>query len=108
MGMALRLLESKKGHGADRAGPADSSVRPAAWRPRAPSCDTARVGADEGYFGELVADTYDAHSASMFDPAVVGPAADTLAALTGDGRALEFAIGTGRIALPLAERGVPV
>jgi SAM-dependent methyltransferase len=88
-------------------GPADSSL-PAAWRRRAPSCDTARVGADEGYFGEHVADTYDEHSAGMFDPAVVGPAADALAELAGDGRALEFAIGTGRIALPLAERGVPV
>ena len=44
----------------------------------------------------------------MFDPAVVGPAVDLLAELAGDGRALEFAIGTGRIALPLAERGVRV
>src|SRR3954452_15063481 len=44
----------------------------------------------------------------MFDPEVVGPAADTLARLAGDGAALEFAIGTGRIALPLAERGVRV
>lgn len=61
-----------------------------------------------GYFGEHVAAAYDEHSASMFDPAVVGPAVDTLADLAGGGRALEFAVGTGRIALPLAERGVPV
>ena len=60
------------------------------------------------YFGERVAASYDEHSASMFDPAVVEPAADTLAELAGGGRVLEFAIGTGRIALPLAERGVPV
>jgi trans-aconitate methyltransferase len=66
------------------------------------------VGAEEGYFGERVAAVYDQHSASMFDPAVVAPAADLLAALAGDGEALEFAIGTGRIALPLAERGVRV
>jgi SAM-dependent methyltransferase len=66
------------------------------------------MAGDEGYFGEQVAETYDAHSASKFDPAVMGPAVDTLAELAGDGRALEFAIGTGRIALPLAERGVPV
>jgi SAM-dependent methyltransferase len=66
------------------------------------------VHADEGYFGERVAAVYDEHSASMFDPAVVAPAADRLAQLAGDGRALEFAVGTGRIALPLAERGVPV
>jgi SAM-dependent methyltransferase len=66
------------------------------------------MGADEGYFGERVAAIYDEHSANMFDPAVVGPAADRLAELAGDGGALEFAIGTGRIALPLAERGVRV
>jgi SAM-dependent methyltransferase len=66
------------------------------------------VGADEGYFGERVAAVYDAHSASMFDPAVVEPAVDRLAELAADGGALEFAIGTGRIALPLAERGVRV
>jgi SAM-dependent methyltransferase len=62
----------------------------------------------EGFFGERVAADYDEHSAGMFDAAVVEPAADKLAELAGDGRALEFAIGTGRIALPLAERGVPV
>ncbi len=66
------------------------------------------MGADEGYFGERVAATYDEHSASMFDSAVVGPAVDTLAELVSDGEALEFAIGTGRIALPLAQRGVRV
>ena len=44
----------------------------------------------------------------MFDPAVVEPAVDFLAALAGKGRALELGIGTGRIALPLAQRGVPV
>jgi SAM-dependent methyltransferase len=66
------------------------------------------VGADEGYFGERVAAVYDEHSASMFDRAVIEPAVDRLAELAGDGGALEFAIGTGRIALPLAERGVRV
>jgi hypothetical protein len=73
-----------------------------------PGWHTGPVGADEEYFGERVASTYDEHSAGMFDPAVVGPAADLLAQLAGDGAALEFAIGTGRIALPLAERGVRV
>jgi hypothetical protein len=66
------------------------------------------VGADEGYFGERVAAVYDEHSASMFDRAVIEPAVDRLAELAGDGGALEFAIGTGRIALPLAARGVRV
>src|SRR5438132_3154443 len=44
----------------------------------------------------------------MFDPAVVEPAVDFLAEIAGSGRALELGIGTGRIALPLARRGVPV
>jgi SAM-dependent methyltransferase len=63
---------------------------------------------DEGYFGERIAAAYDEQSASMFDLAVVGPAVDRLAELAGEGAALEFAIGTGRIALPLSERGVRV
>jgi SAM-dependent methyltransferase len=66
------------------------------------------VRADDGYFGERVAAVYDEDSAGMFDPAVVGPAVDLLAEFARDGRALEFAVGTGRIALPLAERGVRV
>jgi len=44
----------------------------------------------------------------MFDPEVVDPAVDFLAGLAGDGNALEFGVGTGRIALPLTQRGVPV
>jgi SAM-dependent methyltransferase len=66
------------------------------------------VSADEGYFGERVAAGYDERSTSMFDPAVVGPTVDLLAELARGGDVLEFAIGTGRIALPLAERGVRV
>ncbi len=61
-----------------------------------------------GYFDESVAATYDESSADMFAPAAVEPAVDVLAALAGSGRALELGIGTGRIALPLSERGVPV
>jgi len=60
-----------------------------------------------GFFGEEVAARYD-EEGGMFDPAVVTPTVDLLADLAGQGRALELAIGTGRIALPLAERGVPV
>ncbi len=44
----------------------------------------------------------------MFDPDVLGPTVDLLAELAGNGAALEFAVGTGRVALPLAARGVPV
>ena len=63
---------------------------------------------EAGFFGERVAARYDADSAAMFDPAVLDPAVDVLAELAGDGAALEFAIGTGRLALPLAARGVRV
>ena len=62
----------------------------------------------EDHFGERVAGRYDESSADMFDPAVVEPVVDFLARLAGDGAALELGIGTGRIALPLAQRGVPV
>jgi SAM-dependent methyltransferase len=60
------------------------------------------------YFGEDVAGRYDQDEAGMFDPSVVDPAVDFLAQLAGDGAALELGIGTGRIAIPLAQRGVPV
>jgi SAM-dependent methyltransferase len=62
----------------------------------------------DNWFDERVAAVYDASSADMFDPAVVEPAVDLLAGLAGDGAALELAIGTGRIGLPLSRRGVPV
>jgi SAM-dependent methyltransferase len=63
---------------------------------------------EDGYFDERVAARYDESSVEMFDPAVVDPAVDFLAELAGTGRALELGIGTGRIAVPLAERGVEV
>ena len=63
---------------------------------------------DDGYFDESVAARYDESSAEMFDPAVVDPVIDLLVELAGSGRALELGIGTGRIALPLTRRGVPV
>jgi SAM-dependent methyltransferase len=63
---------------------------------------------DDGYFDERVAARYDESSAEMFDPAVVDPVVDLLVEIAGSGRALELGIGTGRIALPLSRRGVPV
>ncbi len=63
---------------------------------------------EDGYFGERAAATYDDESDEMFAPAVVNATVDFLAELAGGGRALELAIGTGRIAVPLAARGVPV
>ncbi len=62
----------------------------------------------EDHFGEQVARRYDESSADMFEPAAVDPVVDFLAALAGEGAALELGIGTGRIALPLSERGVRV
>ncbi|PDP87815.1 SAM-dependent methyltransferase [Glycomyces fuscus] len=66
------------------------------------------MSARENHFGESVAAGYDESSADMFDPAVLDPAVDLLEELAGGGRALELGIGTGRVALPLARRGVPV
>jgi SAM-dependent methyltransferase len=65
-------------------------------------------GDADGYFGEDVAATYDDGFEDQFDPAVIDVTAGVLAGLAGHGRALELAIGTGRIALPLAARGVEV
>jgi SAM-dependent methyltransferase len=62
----------------------------------------------EGFFGERAASVYDERVGEMFDPAAVQPVVELLAELAEHGRALEFGIGTGRIALPLAGRGVPV
>lgn len=55
-----------------------------------------------------VAQRYDTPGTGMFAPEVLRPTVDRLAELAGEGRALEFAVGTGRVAVPLAERGVPV
>lgn len=62
----------------------------------------------EDHFGEDVAARYDETTGSRSSPEVLGPTVDVLAELAGDGRALELAVGTGRVALPLAARGVPV
>ncbi|GAB4055686.1 class I SAM-dependent DNA methyltransferase [Catellatospora paridis] len=57
---------------------------------------------------EDAAARYDDTSAEMFAPHVLDPAVDFLARLAGAGPALEFAIGTGRVAVPLSARGVRV
>ncbi|TML42819.1 MAG: class I SAM-dependent methyltransferase [Actinobacteria bacterium] len=59
-------------------------------------------------WGPELAEAYDAASASMFDPAVLDPTVDLLAELARGGPALELAVGTGRVALPLSARGVAV
>jgi SAM-dependent methyltransferase len=63
---------------------------------------------EDGCFGEPVAARYDQSAAEMSGADVVDPAVSLLAELAGHGQALELGIGTGRIALPLARRGVPV
>jgi SAM-dependent methyltransferase len=66
------------------------------------------VQGDDGYFGEDVAARYDESSGEEFDQTAIAQAVDFLFELAGSGRALELGIGTGRIALPLARRGVSV
>jgi len=55
-----------------------------------------------------IAEVYDETYAAMFEPAVLDPMVGVLAELAGDGPALEFAVGTGRVAIPLSARGIPV
>jgi SAM-dependent methyltransferase len=55
-----------------------------------------------------IARRYDTPGKGMFAPEVLGPTVDRLAELAAGGRALEFAIGTGRVAIPLRDRGVEV
>jgi SAM-dependent methyltransferase len=63
---------------------------------------------DDVYFGERVAARYDESTADISTPDILDPMLDFLAGLAGSGRALELGIGTGRVALPLARRGVAV
>jgi SAM-dependent methyltransferase len=63
---------------------------------------------DAGFFGRHEAERYDQTTGDEFDPAIIEATPDFLAQLAGTGRALELGIGTGRIALPLARRGIPV
>jgi SAM-dependent methyltransferase len=60
------------------------------------------------FFAGPVAERYDSTLDEWGDPEVVARTADVLADLARGGAALELGIGTGRIALPLASRGVPV
>ncbi|MFJ4626661.1 class I SAM-dependent methyltransferase [Streptomyces sp. NPDC088847] len=55
-----------------------------------------------------VAQRYDTPGTGMFAPDTLEPTVERLAQLAGEGAALEFAVGTGRVAVPLAGRGVPV
>ena len=57
---------------------------------------------------EATAQRYDETSAEKFAPDVLGPTVDLLTELADDGPALEMAIGTGRVAVPLREGGIAV
>ncbi|MEU6732288.1 class I SAM-dependent methyltransferase [Streptomyces physcomitrii] len=59
-------------------------------------------------WSRATAERYDAEEAESSSAAALGPVLDFLTELAGQGRALEFAIGTGRVGVPLRERGVPV
>ena len=62
----------------------------------------------ENYFGARIARTYEAKWPELFDPAAIQPVVSFLAGLAGSGTALELGIGTGRLAIPLSQRGVRV
>jgi len=60
------------------------------------------------YFDERIAKSYEAKWPELFEPAMVDPVVDFLAELAGTAAALELGIGTGRLAMPLRRRGIPV
>ena len=62
----------------------------------------------ENYFGARIARTYEAKWPELFDPAAIEPVVGFLAGLAASGAALELGIGTGRLAIPLSQRGVRV
>jgi SAM-dependent methyltransferase len=63
---------------------------------------------NEEIWNSETAEGYDTPGTGVFSPEILAPTVSRLAELAGNGRALEFAIGTGRVAIPLMQRGVPV
>ena len=63
---------------------------------------------EDGLFDERIAETYDTDNAAMFAREILDPTVDFLEELAAGRPALEFAVGTGRVALPLSDRGVSV
>jgi SAM-dependent methyltransferase len=70
--------------------------------------EMSKYGVPENHFDERIAGQYDTIWSELFDPDTLDPAVDFLADLAGTGGALELGLGTGRVALPLSRRGVPV
>ncbi|HTX28749.1 MAG TPA: class I SAM-dependent methyltransferase [Streptosporangiaceae bacterium] len=60
------------------------------------------------YFGQRIATTYREKWPHLFESEVVDPTVSFLAGLAGTGAAIEFGVGTGRIAIPLSQRGIQV
>jgi SAM-dependent methyltransferase len=77
------------------------------WTPRTALAIVGRMRQEKLWDADT-ARRYDTPGTGMFAPEVLGPTVDRLAELADGGRALEFAVGTGRVAIPLAARGVPV
>jgi SAM-dependent methyltransferase len=59
-------------------------------------------------WGPELAEVYDRTYSAQSEPSVLDPMLESLAELAGPGSALEFAVGTGRVALPLSARGIAV
>ncbi len=100
-GWAIRQLDA----------PEPSGLRPFARKPLdgiGRTLTSLAVMRHEDIWDLEAAQEYDTPGKGMFAPEVLGPAVDRLEELAGDGPALEFAIGTGRVAIALAERGLPV
>ncbi len=62
----------------------------------------------ENYFDERIAKSYETRWPEIFEPSVVQPSVNFLCDLAGTATALEFGIGTGRLALPISQRGIRV
>lgn len=77
------------------------------WTPPC-TCPDARDVTSSDYWDQATAEAYDQDTAELSTPEALAPALDTLERLAAGGRALELAIGTGRVAVPLSARGVPV
>jgi catechol 2,3-dioxygenase-like lactoylglutathione lyase family enzyme len=80
-------------------------TRSIGWRPWS-SDPTLSVMRHDDIWDSTAAESYDTPGVGMFAPEVLRPAVQRLAELAGDGAVLEFAIGTGRVAVPLRERGL--
>src|SRR5512141_1005804 len=91
----------------ERGGSSGAGTAGTRWTSRVLRCRIVAMRQDE-IWDDDAARRYDTPGTDMFAPEVLGQTVDRLAALAGDGRALELAIGTGRVAVPLAGRGVEV